>query len=84
MDRTLLKRFWSCGDNDIIEFAIMRARLNKREKDVLRLTLDECMTQEQAAEEMEASTRRVQEWWYMAADKLLSIPWVIAYAKTLK
>lgn len=84
MDRSLLFAFWNCGDNQIIEFALMRARLNKKEREVLSLILDECMTQEQVAEELGYSTRRTQEYWYSGADKLLCIPWVKAYAKSLK
>ena len=84
MDRSLIKDFWACGDNQIIEFAIMRARLNRMEKEVLRLLLDECMTQEQASEHLDISTRNLQNWWYSATDKLLSIDWVMAYAKSLR
>lgn len=78
-----LKAFWSCGDNEIIEFAIMRARLNRKEKDVLSCILDECLTQEQTAEKLEYSTRAVQDFCYSASKKLLSIPWVNAYANDL-
>lgn len=84
MDRSFLKDFWNCGDSQIIDFAIMRARLNKHEKEAVRLLLDECMTQEKAAEVMEISTRRIQEYWYSAADKLLAIPWVTAYAQAIR
>ena len=80
MDKSLLRAFWNCGDNQIIEFALLRAHLNRQEKDVINLLLDECMTQEQAAEKLDWSTRKVQEVWYTAAGKLLSIPWVTAYA----
>lgn len=83
MDRSLLKTFWNCGDNEIIDFAIHRARLNRIEREVIRLTLDECTTQEAAAEIMEISPRRFQEYWYSASDKLLNIPWVAAYAREL-
>ena len=79
----LLKAFWSCGDGQIIEFALIRARLNKTEKEVLNLMLDECMTQEEVAERLNYSTRRVQQFWVSGADKLLSIPWVNAYAEEL-
>lgn len=79
----LLRAFWNCGDNDIIEFAIMRARLNKREKEVLISMLDECRTQEQTAEWLELSTRHTQELWRTASDKLLNIPWVKAYSQSL-
>ena len=84
MDRALLQAFWNCGDNEIIEFAMMRARLNKREKEVMHLMLDECMTQEEVAEAIGYSPRRTQDFWYSGADKLLCIPWVQAYAKALK
>lgn len=84
MDKSLIKYFWNCGDNDIIEFALLKARLNKKEKDVLELLLDECMTQEEAAEKMGYSPRRIQEYWYSATYKLLSISWVKAYAQYLK
>ena len=83
MDRHLLKDFWNCGDNQTIEFAIMRAHLNRLEKEVVRLLLDECLTQEEAAEAMNIAPRSVQAYWYSAADKLLAIPWVRAYAKEL-
>lgn len=83
MDRSLLKYFWKCGDNQIIEFALLRARLNKHERQVVELMLDECLTQEQTAEELCISTRRVQDYWYDAADKLLNIEWVAAYAKEI-
>lgn len=81
---SLIKSFWGCGDNQIIEFAIVRARLNRRERQAVELILDECMTQEQAAEVMCVSTRRFQDYWYSATNKLMAIPWVMAYAKELK
>ena len=84
MDKSLLTYFWNCGDNEIIEFALMRAHLNKREREVIHFMLDECMTQEEVAEKINFSTRRVQEFWYSGAKKLLNIPWVSAYAKELK
>lgn len=84
MDKSLLYYFWNCGDNDIIEFAILKARLNKHERDVVHYMLDECMTQEEVAEKIDFSTRRVQDFWYSACSKLLKIPWVKAYAASLK
>lgn len=84
MDRSLLKYFWNCGDNEIIEFAMIRARLNKREKDVIIASLDECLSQEEIAEKMYISTRQVQKLWYQGADKLLAIPWVRSYALDIK
>lgn len=83
MDRSLLKAFWNCGDNQIIEFAILRAHLNRLEKEVINYMLDECMTQEQIAELMGYSTRKIQDFWYSASDKLLGIPWVYAYSTML-
>ena len=84
MEKELLKYFWNCGDNQIIEFAMVRARLNIKERKILELMLDECLTQEEAAEEMGYSTRRVQDFWCSAAHKLLNIAWVKAYAISLK
>jgi len=84
MDRALIKYFYNCGDDSIIQFALVRAHLNKKEKEVLELLLDECNTQEEAAEILDISTRRLQEIWYSATDKMLNIPWVFAYAKELK
>lgn len=84
MDRSLIRDFWRCGDCQIIDFAILRARLNANEKEVVRLMLDECNTQESAAEKMDVSTRCLQSWWYSATDKLLGIPWVTAYAKEIR
>lgn len=83
-DRSLVKEFWGCGDNQIVEFALLRARLNRNEKNTLRLMLDECMTQEAVAEELNVSTRCVQDWWKSGCDKLLEIPWVKAYAADLR
>lgn len=83
MDTKLLRAFWNCGDNQIIEFALVRAHLNRQEKDVITLMLDECMTQEKVAEKLDFSTRKIQEVWYSASRKLLSIPWVAAYAAEL-
>lgn len=84
MDRTLIKAFWKCGDNEIIEFALLRARLNRLEEEALRLVLDDCRTQEEAAEIMNISTRSFQNLWYDATNKLLYIPWVLAYAKDIR
>lgn len=84
MERELLRYFWNCGDNQIIEFAMLRARLNSKEKQVLEFMLDNCLTQEETAERMGYSTRRVQEFWCSAANKLLNIAWVKAYAISLR
>lgn len=84
MDRSLLYDFFNCGDDQIIQFAITRAHLNKHERDIIKYMIDECMTQEKAAEVMGYSPRRVQEFWYTASSKLLLIPWVEAYAKYLR
>lgn len=83
MDKNLLKAFWNCGDNQIIEFALVRSRLNRLEREVVKLTLDECRSQEEIAEEMGYSTRKIQDIWYSASAKLLGIPWVYAYATEL-
>lgn len=78
-----LKTFWGCGDNDIIEFALMKARLNRKEKEVINLILDECLTQEEAAEKLDISVRKIQDLWYSASNKLLSIFWVSAIANEI-
>lgn len=79
----LLKAFWNCGDTQIIEYAISRARLNRLEREVVDLILDNCYTQEEAAERMMLSTRSVQDYWRSAEHKLLAIPWVTAYGREL-
>ena len=84
MRSKLLRAFWNCGDGQLIEFAMLRARLNKKEHLVLTMVLDNCMTQEEIAEELNYSTRRIQDIWYSGADKLLRIPWVMTYAKELE
>lgn len=84
MDKSLLRAFWDCGDSMTIEFAMMRARLNKKEEQVVRLLMDECLTQEQASEKMDISTRKLQDLWSSGLNKLLSIPWVKIYAEDLK
>lgn len=84
MDRSLLKEFFNCGDDQIIQFAIMRAHLNRNEKNVIESMLDECLTQEATAEKLDLSVRTTQEIWYSASKKLLSIPWVSAYARELR
>lgn len=83
MDRGLIRAFWNCGDSQIIEFAMTRARLNRNERDVLCYLLDDCKTQEQTAEAMDLSTRKVQSLWYSACDKLLAIDWVAVYSREL-
>lgn len=84
MDRTLIKYFWNCGDSQIIDFAIMRARLNRQERNVLHLALDELMTQEQIAEYLDTSTRNVQKIWASAVDKMLGIEWVQIYGAAIR
>lgn len=84
MDRNLIKFFWNCGDDGIIQFALLRAHLNRHEKDTISLMLDDCYSQEEAAEKLGYSTRRIQEYWYSGTKKLLSIPWVVAYSKDLQ
>ena len=83
INRHLVKAFFNCGDNALIEFAMVQARLNRIEREVIRLMIDECRTQEETAELMELSTRKVQQAWTSATGKLLSLRWLVAYAKTL-
>lgn len=82
-ENRVIKAFWNCGDSQIVSFAIVRARLNRHEKEAVRLLLDECQTQEQAAESLDISVRELQSRWNSAKRKLLSIPWVFAYGKEL-
>ena len=81
--REYVKAFWACGDSQIINFALMRARLNRSEKKVITYILDEDMTQEEAAEHLGISVRCLQNYWYSATGKLARIPWVVAYGKEL-
>lgn len=81
--KALLRAFWNCGDSQVIEFAISRARLNKREEQVVRMAMDECMTQEWIAEQLDVSVRHIQTLWDSALKKLLGIPWVMAYSLSL-
>lgn len=83
-DKSLVRDLWQCGDNMFIEYAMVRARLNVKEREVLYLMLDECMTQEQVAEYKDVSTRTVQEIWHSATTKILNIPWAYAYAVQLR
>mgnify|MGYP003298000444 CR=1 FL=1 len=64
-------------------FDIVMNHLNKKEADIVHLLLDECMTQEEIAERMNYSTRKIQDIWYSASRKLIKIPWVYAYAREL-
>lgn len=81
MDRCIIKEFWKIADSDLIKLAQDKANLTRYEREVLRLMLTECYTQEQTAEIMEISTRKVQDLWKTACDKILSIYWIklIAY-----
>lgn len=82
-DNVLIRAFWACGDSSIISYAIMRARLNANEREALSLVLDECQSQEMAAESMGVSTRSLQAWWRSGINKILNQPWARAYAKEL-
>lgn len=81
--KSIVKAFWDCGDSEIIAFAQDRAQLNKKEKEVLHLVFDECLTQEMAAEHMEISTRNFQEHWKNAIVKLCNIKWVVSIAESV-
>lgn len=74
-----VKGLFMCADNEFIEFALNRARLNDNERTVLSEMIDHCMTQEQTAEKMDISVRQVQNYWYSANTKLLSIKWVTSF-----
>lgn len=82
-DNTMIRAFWGCGDSDIINYAITRARLNANERETLELVLDGCQSQEMAAESMGVSTRSLQAWWKSGVTKILNQPWARAYAAEL-
>lgn len=84
MDRSLIKTFWACGDSQVIDFAVMRARLDRKEKAVITSMLDDCLTQEETADRLQISVRTVQKLWASGADKLLRIDWLVAYAESLR
>ena len=84
MDRSLVKTFWTCGDSQVIDFAMMRARLDRKEKAVITSMLDDCMTQEETADRLQSSVRTVQKLWASGTDKLLRIDWLVAYAEALR
>lgn len=84
MDRSLVKVFWSCGDSQVVDFAVMRARLDRKEKAVITSMLDDCLTQEETADRLQISVRTVQKLWASGADKLLRIDWLVAYAESLR
>lgn len=76
MDRNIVKLFWKCGDIDIINLACDRAGLTTPERQTLNMLLTDCKTQEETAEELGISTRKVQELWYSSCNKILQIYWV--------
>lgn len=80
VDRQLIFAFFDCGDDQIIQFALTRAHLNKPELQVIKCMVDERMSQEETAEAMGYSVRHTQDIWYSASKKMLNIAWVRAYA----
>lgn len=82
--KNLIYDFFNCGDDQIIQFAMTRAHLNKKEKEVLLFMVDDCLTQEEVAEVMDYSPRCIQKYWISATNKMLLIPWVKAYAEYLR
>ena len=81
MERNVIKQFWNCGDSSLVKLACERAGLTRKENEVLRLLLTECYTQEETAEKMDISTRKVQELWKSASSKLNLIYWVKVVAE---
>ena len=79
-----VRGLFACADNEFIEFAIKRARLNDNERRVLTEVIDHCKTQEETAEIMDISVRQTQNYWYSANEKLLSIPWVTSFINSFK
>ena len=61
MNRSLIKKLWKLGDKQFIDYALSCARLTLRERETVQYLLFDGLTQEQAAEKMNISTRGLQE-----------------------
>lgn len=55
---SLIKSFWGCGDNQIIEFAIVRARLNRRERQMESIKTLYPNAYEETLEELKKYTKK--------------------------
>lgn len=60
MNRSLIKKLWKLGDKQFIDYALSCARLTLRERETVQYLLFDGLTQEQAAEKMDISTRGLQ------------------------
>ena len=70
MNRSLIKKLWKLGDKQFIDYALSCARLTLRERETVQYLLFDGLTQEQAAEKMDISTRGLQGLWSCAFKKL--------------
>lgn len=69
MNRSLIKKLWKLGDKQFIDYALSCARLTLRERETVQYLLFDGLTQEQAAEKMDISTRGLQGLWSCAVKK---------------
>ena len=84
MNRSLIKKLWKLGDKQFIDYALSCARLTLRERETVQYLLFDGLTQEQAAEKMDISTRGLQGLWSCAVEKILLVPGAIPYIKKKK
>nr|DAF03015.1 MAG TPA: putative DNA-binding protein [Caudoviricetes sp.] len=83
MNRSLIKKLWKLGDKQFIDYALSCARLTLRERETVQYLLFDGLTQEQAAEKMNISTRGLQGLWSCAVEKILLVPGTIPYINSL-
>lgn len=79
-----VKLLWNKGDNTFIQYVYENSKLNKQERDVARLVLCENLTQEQASEELDISTRGLKYIWKSACEKILAVPGTKPYINSLR
>lgn len=84
MDKSLVEIFLKCNDEQLIEYALLKAKISVKELRVLKLLINEGVSVPEAAYTMCISTARLQKIWDKASNKLLAIPWLVAYANELK
>lgn len=82
MDTHIIKAFWKCGDQEIIDLACDRADLTQAERKTICLLLTNGKTEKEAAQIMDTSEEEINRVYYSACTKLLGICWVYCIAKT--
>ena len=78
-----IKLLWNKGDITFIQYVYQNSRLNKQEREVAKLILCENITQEEASEKLDISTRGLKYIWKSACEKILSVPGVKPYIDSL-